>query len=183
MYTTVDSNYPIVAKTIGVASYGGIGSLLNSDLIHSSAWQLPGCLPPLANATELAAISAAWSQAVVRVQHYETSVLAAFVKQDTKAVSTPVVISVLTYRFAIIPGALFAYGLSMAVTACVLTVLLIGMGEKRGKPLHAKSLSVWRITTELAVAREGGREGPHRLERSLKRELGTVRIRRRVQSF
>ncbi|KAG8712966.1 hypothetical protein FRC09_019271 [Ceratobasidium sp. 395] len=184
MYTTVDLNDPIVGKTSGFASYGGIGSLSNNDMIHSSAWQLPSCAyvgGPPADSTELEAISVAWSRAVARVQHYETSILAAFVKQDTEAVSTPVVISVLAYRLAIIPGALFAYGLSMAVTACVLTVLLIGMGEKRGKPLHAKSLSVWRITTDLAVIREGGHEGPQRAERSLKRELGTIRIRSRAQ--
>ncbi|KAG9118478.1 hypothetical protein FRC07_007003, partial [Ceratobasidium sp. 392] len=67
-------------------------------------------------------------------------------------------VAVLTYRLAVIPGALFVYGLSMVVTAGALMALLAGTGERLGRPLHVKSLSVWRIANELEIVREGANE-------------------------
>ncbi|KAG8740437.1 hypothetical protein FRC10_004328 [Ceratobasidium sp. 414] len=174
-------------SSYGVVRYGGIGSLLNSDLVYSSSWQFPGCgitgpaTPP--NSTELEAVSAAWSKAVARVQHYETTVLEALVKQDITAISTPVLIAVPAYRLAVIPGALFVYGLSMIGAVCLLVALLLGTGDRRGNAFHAKSLSVWRIANELAVVREGGGgDMPvEASERRLKRDLGGVRVKRHAR--
>ncbi|KAG9077672.1 hypothetical protein FRC06_008774, partial [Ceratobasidium sp. 370] len=178
-YTTISVGYPMIAQSFGVVRYGGIGSLLNSDLVYSSSWQFPNCgisgnrSNTPANSTELEAVSAAWSKAVARVEHYETTILQAFVKQDTTVVSTPVMIAIPVYRLAVIPGALFVYGLSMIVAVCVLMALLFGT-DKRGNPLYAKSPSVWRIANELVVVREeqGGGTPVEASEKSLKRDLG-----------
>ncbi|KAG8706102.1 hypothetical protein FRC09_002580, partial [Ceratobasidium sp. 395] len=123
-----------------LSRYGGIGSLLNREMIFSSTWMIPSCsyggnAPAPENSTTLDAISAAWSQAVTRLQHYETSALQALIKQNTTFVSTPVLIATPAYRLAVMPGALFIYGLAMAITACVLLVLLAIAGDNRRRPL------------------------------------------------
>ncbi|KAG8739422.1 hypothetical protein FRC10_005631 [Ceratobasidium sp. 414] len=185
MYIPITSWY---APSQILARYGGIGSLLNRDLVYSSTWKIPSCkygediITP-SNSTELSSISAAWGEAVARVQHYETSILQAFVKQNTTVISAPVLVAVPMYQLALIPGALFVYGLSMVITACVLVVLLAGTGDGRGNQLSAKSLSVLRVASELGFIREGEREDvlTEKSEKILKRELGMLRIRRRAR--
>ncbi|KAG9073829.1 hypothetical protein FRC06_011121, partial [Ceratobasidium sp. 370] len=165
-----------------LANYGGIGSLLNKDMVYSSAWKLPGCnyvnssSPPPSNSTELDAVSAAWGRAVTRVQHYETLALQALVKQNTTAVSAPVLIAVSTYRLAVMPSALFIYGLSMAVASFLLMILLTGTGDDFESSLSTKSLSVFRVANELGVMREEESEDARAevSEKSLKEGLGTV---------
>ncbi|KAG8684656.1 hypothetical protein FRC08_013569 [Ceratobasidium sp. 394] len=187
MYSPITSIY---APGQTLAKYGGIGSLLNRDLIYSSTWKIPSCtytntsIVP-SNSTELISISAAWSQAVARVQHYETSILEAFVKQNTTVVSAPVLVAVPMYQLAVIPGALFVYGLSLVITTCMLVVLLANTGDSRGDPLSAKSLTVLRVATEVGFVREGESEDARvdKSEKTLKRELGMLRIRRRARGI
>ncbi|KAG8706600.1 hypothetical protein FRC08_000950 [Ceratobasidium sp. 394] len=173
-----------------LAQYGGIGSLLNKDMVHSSAWKLPGCehsnssAPVPSNSTELDAISAAWGRAVTRVQHYETLALQALVKQNTTVVSAPVLIAVPMYRLAVMPGALFIYGLSMTISAFLLMILLAKTGDGRESSWSTKSLSIFRVANELGVMREGESEDARaeEPESSLKKDLGMVVIRRHPRS-
>ncbi|KAG9118477.1 hypothetical protein FRC07_007002 [Ceratobasidium sp. 392] len=85
--STVNQLYmynPVETKYRRIAVYSGTGSLLNHNLMRSSAWRLANCWggtnSTSVNSTENRAISSAWSEAAAQVQHYESTVLEAFVK-------------------------------------------------------------------------------------------------------
>ncbi|KAG8730875.1 hypothetical protein FRC12_020028 [Ceratobasidium sp. 428] len=176
-----------LTESLLIAKYGGIGALLNKDMIYTTGWRLPGCTYGTAtsgNSTaDLDAISTAWGKAVARVQHYETTILQAFVKQNTSFVSMPVLIATPAYRLALMPGALFIYGLAMTITACLLIVLL-ALGDHNRRSLSVKSLSLWRVADKLGTVRDSEPEDvqAEKSERSLRRDLGMVRIRRRARA-